>query len=298
MRVIAGPACDKFGSRWVFGGMLLLGSLPIGLAPLVNSANGLYVSRFFIGILGGTFVPCQVWCTGFFDKNIVGTANALAGGWGNAGGGVTYFVMPAVFDAFVSRGYKPGVAWRLTFIVPLICIITCGIALLLLCDDTPTGKWSDRHLHPASSERITSKAQRPKIFTAFSASGHRTDKQTQESNPADAVIDPKDINAHLEAMLDRRNIPENQRFKMRNLNDTIKMEFIRQDWAEMAAKAEQQQTGNGNESTTSVDAGSSSAVAVGTDTEESHPKRTRGRSFTLGRAKKDAKSPTKKSKGE
>ncbi|KAG7147589.1 Nitrate transporter like protein [Verticillium longisporum] len=59
MRVIAGPACDKFGSRWVFGGMLLLGSLPIGLAPLVNSANGLYVSRFFIGILGGTFVPCQ-----------------------------------------------------------------------------------------------------------------------------------------------------------------------------------------------------------------------------------------------
>ncbi|RBQ72573.1 hypothetical protein VDGD_01552 [Verticillium dahliae] len=151
---------------------------------------------------------------------------------------------------------------------------------------------------PASSERITSKAQRPKIFTAFSASGHRTDKQTPESNPADAVIDPKDINAHLEAMLDRRNIPENQRFKMRNLNDTIKMEFIRQDWAEMAAKAEQQQPGNGNESTTSVDAGSSSAVAVGTDTEETHPKRTRGRSFTLGRAKKDAKSPTKKSKGE
>ncbi|KAM0276361.1 hypothetical protein ACHAQH_006808 [Verticillium albo-atrum] len=150
---------------------------------------------------------------------------------------------------------------------------------------------------PASSERITSKAQRPKIFTAFSASGHRADKQAPESNPADAVIDPKDINDHLEAMLDRRNIPENQRFKMRNLNDTIKMEFIRQDWAEMAAKAEQQ-NGNGNESTTSVDGGSSSAVAVGTDTEESHPKRTRGRSFTLGRTKKDAKSPTKKSKGE
>ncbi|KAM0331576.1 hypothetical protein ACHAQA_003255 [Verticillium albo-atrum] len=145
---------------------------------------------------------------------------------------------------------------------------------------------------PASSERITSKAQRPKIFTAFSASGHRADKQVPE-NLADSAIDPKDINTHLEAMLDRRNIPENQRFKMRNLNDTIKMEFIRQDWAEMAAKAEQ----NGNESTSSIDGGTS-AVAVGTDTEESHPKRTRGRSFTLGRTKKEAKSPTKKSKGE
>lgn len=25
----------------------------------------------------------------FFDKNVVGTANALAGGWGNSGGGIT-----------------------------------------------------------------------------------------------------------------------------------------------------------------------------------------------------------------
>jgi NNP family nitrate/nitrite transporter-like MFS transporter len=88
-----------------------------------------------------------VWCTGFFDKNIVGTANALAGGWGNAGGGITYFIMPAVFDAFVHRGYAPGQAWRLTFIVPLICLIVCGISLLLFCPDTPMGRWEDRHLH-------------------------------------------------------------------------------------------------------------------------------------------------------
>jgi nitrate/nitrite transporter NarK len=46
------------------------------------------VLRFFIGILGGSFVPCQVWSTGFFDKNVVGSANALTGGWGNAGGGI------------------------------------------------------------------------------------------------------------------------------------------------------------------------------------------------------------------
>src|SRR4051812_14687516 len=84
VRVVAGPLCDQFGPRLVFGGMLLLGALPIGLAPLVQDATGLYISRFFIGILGGSFVPCQVWSTGFFDKNIVGTANALTGGFGNA----------------------------------------------------------------------------------------------------------------------------------------------------------------------------------------------------------------------
>jgi NNP family nitrate/nitrite transporter-like MFS transporter len=136
-----------FGPRKVFGGILLLGALPIGLAPLVQNASGLYASRFFIGILGGSFVPCMVWSTGFFDKNVVGTANALTGGFGNAGGGITYFIMPAVYDAFIGTGHTPGQAWRLTFIVPLIMIIVTGIALLLFCPDTPMGKWSERHLH-------------------------------------------------------------------------------------------------------------------------------------------------------
>jgi NNP family nitrate/nitrite transporter-like MFS transporter len=131
----------------VFGGLLLVGAIPLGLAPLVHNATGLYVSRFFIGILGGSFVPCQVWSTGFFDKNIVGTANALTGGFGNAGGGITYFIMPAVFDSFRHHGHTPGQAWRLTFIVPLIMVIFTGICLLVLCPDTPIGKWNERHLH-------------------------------------------------------------------------------------------------------------------------------------------------------
>ncbi|ROW11311.1 hypothetical protein VMCG_01569 [Cytospora schulzeri] len=147
IRFIAGPLCDQFGPRKVFAGCILLGALPVGLAPLVQTASGLYASRFFIGILGGSFVPCLVWTTGFFDKNVIGTANALAGGWGNAGGGITYFIMPAVYDSFIARGYSVDKSWRLTFIVPLIMLIFTGLALLLLCPDTPVGKWSDRKLH-------------------------------------------------------------------------------------------------------------------------------------------------------
>lgn len=58
-------------------------------------------------------MPCQVWSTGFFDKNVVGTSNALTGGWGNAGGGITYFVMPAIFDSLVAKQHLSAhVAWR------------------------------------------------------------------------------------------------------------------------------------------------------------------------------------------
>ncbi|KAK3292705.1 armadillo-type protein [Chaetomium fimeti] len=63
--------------------------------------------------------------------------------------------------------------------------------------------------------------------------------------PEMPAIDPKDIPKHLEAMLDRRNIPENQRYKMRNLSETIKMEFIRQDWAEMQAKMDRPSSHDG-----------------------------------------------------
>lgn len=88
-----------------------------------------------------------MWTTGFFDKNVVGTANALTAGWGNAGGGITYFLMPAIYDSLhLDRHLRPHVAWRVTFIVPFIMITFVAICLFLLCQDTPTGRWEDRHM--------------------------------------------------------------------------------------------------------------------------------------------------------
>ncbi|KAL4884506.1 major facilitator superfamily domain-containing protein [Aspergillus karnatakaensis] len=145
MRFIAGPLCDRFGPRLVFVGLLLCGAIPTAMAGLVTSPQGLIALRFFVGILGATFVPCQVWCTGFFDKNVVGTANSLAGGFGNAGGGITYFVMPAIYDSFVhDRGLTPHKAWRVAYVVPFIIIVSLALAMLFTCPDTPTGKWADR----------------------------------------------------------------------------------------------------------------------------------------------------------
>ena len=92
-------------------------------------------------------MPCQVWSTGFFDKNVVGTGNALTGGWGNAGGDNTYFVMPAIFDSLMAHQHLSAhVAWRVSFIVLFIIITVTAIAMLLVCDDTPTGKWSERQV--------------------------------------------------------------------------------------------------------------------------------------------------------
>ena len=47
------------------------------------------------------------------------------------------------------RGLTPHVAWRVAFIVPFILIVSTAVGMIFLCPDTPTGKWSERHLHTA-----------------------------------------------------------------------------------------------------------------------------------------------------
>ncbi|KAL9604614.1 MAG: hypothetical protein Q9219_000334 [cf. Caloplaca sp. 3 TL-2023] len=184
VRLVAGPACDRFGPRWTFAGCLFAGAIPTVLAGAVYNAKGLLALRFFVGILGGSFVPCQVWSTGFFDKNVVGTANALTAGFGNAGGGITYFLMPAIFDSLVAdHGLSRHVAWRVTFIVPFICIVVTAVAMLILCPDTPTGKWSERHL--AAQQNLASHGISGAVVDV---PGGLTDKpNTGTSSPSDST---------------------------------------------------------------------------------------------------------------
>lgn len=63
VRLVAGTACDRFGARWTFAGCLLIGAIPTFLSGTAYNFGELCALRFFIGILGGSFVPCQVWTT-------------------------------------------------------------------------------------------------------------------------------------------------------------------------------------------------------------------------------------------
>ncbi|KAF9045791.1 MFS general substrate transporter [Hymenopellis radicata] len=145
VRIFVGPAVDRFGPRIVMAVLLLLGAIPSGLAGTVTSASGLYAVRFFIGILGGTFVPCQGNASRDLYSNIVGTANALVAGWGNAGGGATYAIMVSLYEN-LRRQTGMHKAWRVAFAaVPVPVLIFVAGITLLFGSDHPAGKWSQRH---------------------------------------------------------------------------------------------------------------------------------------------------------
>ena len=124
-------------------GLLIVGSITIGLAGLASDANGLIITRFFIGIIGATFVPCQYWASRMFSSDIVGTANAICGGFGNMGAGVSYFLIPLIYNA-IALALPPHQAWRVTFVVPACLCIIMAAADYFLGDDCPGDEWKNR----------------------------------------------------------------------------------------------------------------------------------------------------------
>ena len=154
MRFVLGPLCDKVGARILFAVILCMASIPTACTGLVNTSIGLVILRLFIGIAGGTFVMCQYWSSRMFTKEVVGTANALCGGWGNLGGGVTQLVMgSALFPLFkVIYDDDAEKAWRTVCVVPAVVAFGSGVMIYLIADDAPKGNYSELKMHGVMAE--------------------------------------------------------------------------------------------------------------------------------------------------
>jgi NNP family nitrate/nitrite transporter-like MFS transporter len=129
-RLIIGKLCDTIGPRKTYTGLLVLGAFPVMLVGLAESYTSFLLFRLAIGVIGASFVITQFHTSVMFAGNIKGTANAVAGGWGNLGGGVTNMLMPVIFAAIVGFGYTPAEAWRYAMVVPGLMLLIHGIHLL------------------------------------------------------------------------------------------------------------------------------------------------------------------------
>ncbi|WIA11705.1 hypothetical protein OEZ85_011801 [Tetradesmus obliquus] len=141
-RVMMGNMVDMYGPRYGFGFLLLLTSPAIFCMSIVQGAAGFIVLRLFIGFSLAAFVCCQFWCTSMFNTKIVGSANAIAAGWGNMGGGVTHFLMPLLWKGISAS--QPGfIAWRWAFFVPAAAHIILGASIMLFSQDLPEGNFRE-----------------------------------------------------------------------------------------------------------------------------------------------------------
>ena len=142
-RLLIGKLCDLIGPRKTAVRLLLLGSIPVLLVGLATNYTTFLLFRLCIGVIGASFVVTQFHSSMMFAARVRGTANAVTGGWGNLGGGVTNMVMPLIFSAIVGFGYMPHMAWRYAMTVPAIMMWVVALLYYRYTKDTPAGNFSD-----------------------------------------------------------------------------------------------------------------------------------------------------------
>jgi len=142
-RLVIGKLCDTWGPRKTAVRLLLVGSLPVFFVGLAHSYETFLLFRLAIGIIGASFVITQFHTSMMFAPKIKGTANAVTGGWGNLGGGVTNMVMPLIFAAIVGFGYTKAEAWRYAMIVPGVMMLIMAWVYYKYTKDTPNGNYDE-----------------------------------------------------------------------------------------------------------------------------------------------------------
>jgi NNP family nitrate/nitrite transporter-like MFS transporter len=154
MRLILGPLCDVYGPRTLVAIVLCVASIPTACTGFIQSGSGLIILRFFIGIAGGIFVMAQYWTSHLFTQEIVGTANGLAGGWGNLGAGFTQLVMGSILFPIFKEiwGGDSEMAWRTVCIVPAVIAFVAGVTVYFVSDDSPKGNYHELKAHGVFSK--------------------------------------------------------------------------------------------------------------------------------------------------
>ena len=143
VRLLVGPLCDRFGPRKTYTGLLLLGSIPVLGVAMAQSYESFLLFRLGIGAVGASFVITQYHTSVMFSSRVVGTANAAAAGWGNAGGGAAQALMPLLLGAVVMLGVSEALSWRVALVVPGVLMIVMAFVYWRHTQDCPDGNYDE-----------------------------------------------------------------------------------------------------------------------------------------------------------
>jgi NNP family nitrate/nitrite transporter-like MFS transporter len=152
VRLIIGPLCDKYGPRRAYTWLLALGAIPVMGIAFAQTYESFLFFRLLIGAIGASFVITQFHTSVMYAPNVVGTANATAAGWGNAGGGATQAVMPLIVAALVTFGVEQSLGWRAAMFVPGILMLIMSVVYYRYADDTPAGRTTSNTATVASNK--------------------------------------------------------------------------------------------------------------------------------------------------
>lgn len=152
-RLLIGWFCDKYGPRLTYSALLLLGALPVMLIGFSTNYETFLIARLAIGAIGASFVITQYHTSAMFGSNVIGSANAIAAGWGNLGGGLAQLIMPLIFAGFIALGFTDSLAWRYSMLIPGVSMLLMSFVYYKYTQDTPAGNFKDLKLQGGQASK-------------------------------------------------------------------------------------------------------------------------------------------------
>ena len=136
-RIVVGSLIDRFGSRRIFSGLLIVMAFPVFMFAFGNSFTQLLIARLLLSSIGAGFVIgiriVADWC----PPAMVGRAEGFYAGWGNFGSAFAAMTLPWFALEFFGE-YENG--WRYALAINGVVSFVYGFIFYFSVKDTPEGK--------------------------------------------------------------------------------------------------------------------------------------------------------------
>ena len=153
-RLPLGIMTDKFGGKWVFGGLLLISAIPMFLLQYVDSFLGFALCSFGYGLTGAGFAVGIGYTSVWYNKEWQGRALGIFGA-GNAGAALTTLFAPTILQSLTNNGADIE-NWRtLPVIYAAILVVMAVIFLVFATNKKPAAQRTMKKLmQPLKSIRV------------------------------------------------------------------------------------------------------------------------------------------------
>lgn len=136
-RIIVGSLIDRYGSRIVYSGLLIVMAFPVFLFAFGNSFTQLLIARLLLSSIGAGFVIGIRIVADWFPPRMVGRAEGFYAGWGNFGSAFAAMTLPW-FALNIFGDYEEG--WRYALAINGLVSFVYGFIFYFSVRDTPEGK--------------------------------------------------------------------------------------------------------------------------------------------------------------
>jgi NNP family nitrate/nitrite transporter-like MFS transporter len=154
-RLPAGILTDKFGGKYIHGGLLILCAIPMYLLSKADSFAAYALCSFGFGLTGASFAIGIAFSSVWYPKKWQGTALGIFGA-GNAGAALTTLFAPTLLNKLTDHGANIE-GWRQLPVIYAAILVAMGVVFLIFVTNkkpSTTAKTLLQMLKPLKDMRV------------------------------------------------------------------------------------------------------------------------------------------------